>query len=363
MNNPRNCGCQKWLTECNQREGCYSATRMKAMSDEQDLMRAFFEESMSSQGEWPKAIEKNADGGYRLMNTAASWEAWQDAWQAARQQAVPSGCVLVGRNLLERLLDEGSRRDTWAAQDELRAMLAAAPKAEQNPEFGAPYQGAREEMAIWKKRALEAEQRIREQDQIIDGLVDALNADNGPVRFGEPVFTQAEQAVAVDRKEIIEVLMSTTGLSAGVTADAILGLFAAAQQAEQAVEASKKDSILFHIAEILRKAQGMTCYETGDDIDVVYECMRIRELCKSAPPAPDVSRLVKAAHNALLEIESIMHEAYNSAEPVCCGRPGMECCGSPAPEWSDFDQRMMDRLAPHQRALNTALAAHQNREG
>ena len=82
-----------------------------------------------------------------------------------------------------------------------------------------------------------------------------------------------------------------------------------------------------------------------------------------AHAAPDVAGLVEAAHNALREIEAIMHEAYNSAEPVCCGRPGLECCGDPAPEWSDYDQRMMDRLAPHQRALNAALAAHQHREG
>lgn len=62
------------------------------MKSEMDLMREEFEESHSSQGEWPNAIEKNADGGYRLMHAAASWETWQDAWQAARQQAVPSVC-------------------------------------------------------------------------------------------------------------------------------------------------------------------------------------------------------------------------------------------------------------------------------
>lgn len=33
--------------------------------------------------------------------------------------------VTIRRELLERLLDEGRRSDTWAAQDELRAILAA----------------------------------------------------------------------------------------------------------------------------------------------------------------------------------------------------------------------------------------------
>lgn len=37
--------------------------------------------------------------------------------------APDTGMVAVPRELLERLLDEGSRKDTWAAQDELRSML------------------------------------------------------------------------------------------------------------------------------------------------------------------------------------------------------------------------------------------------
>ena len=97
------------------------------MSNEQDLMRVRFEESMSSQGEWPKAIEKNADGGYRLMNTAASWETWQDAWQAARQQAVPSDTAK--RRAL--LFLDGLQQDGCNEVKTLRAALAAAPQAEQ----------------------------------------------------------------------------------------------------------------------------------------------------------------------------------------------------------------------------------------
>jgi hypothetical protein len=80
------------------------------------------------------------------------------------------------------------------------------------------------------------------------------------------------------------------------------------------------------------------------------------------PAAPDVEALVEAAEAALGEIEVIMQEAYNSAYPVCCGRPGSECCGSPDPEWEEADQRMMDRLAPHQKALRDALAAHRKQE-
>lgn len=80
-------------------------------------------------------------------------------------------------------------------------------------------------------------------------------------------------------------------------------------------------------------------------------------------PAPDVTDLVEAAEAALEEIESILSEAYNSAYPVCCGRAGSECCGSPAPEWDEADQRLMDRLDPHQKSLRAALAAHRKQGG
>ncbi|MEO8640928.1 hypothetical protein [Pseudomonas sp.] len=57
---------------------------------------------------------------------------------------------------------------------------------EQKPEFGDAYQGAREDLAIWKRRALEAEAKIREQNQTIERLGAALNEESGPTRMGEP---------------------------------------------------------------------------------------------------------------------------------------------------------------------------------
>lgn len=81
-------------------------------------------------------------------------------------------------------------------------------------------------------------------------------------------------------------------------------------------------------------------------------------------PAPDVAGLVEAASAALDEIEAIMREAYNSAEPVCCGRRGAGgCCGSPEPEWSEIDQNTIGRLWPHQRALTAALSAYRKKRG
>ena len=57
----------------------------------------------------------------RMFQAGAEWQ---------RSQSAPAGFVMVSVELAERLLDEGPRRVTWAAQDELRALLAAALKAE-----------------------------------------------------------------------------------------------------------------------------------------------------------------------------------------------------------------------------------------
>lgn len=47
-----------------------------------------FENLMSAQCEWPQAIEKNIDGGYKLAQTAAAWEVWQAAVEAAVEEVL-----------------------------------------------------------------------------------------------------------------------------------------------------------------------------------------------------------------------------------------------------------------------------------
>lgn len=61
------------------------------------------------------------------------------------------------------------------------------------PQFGEAYQGAREDLSIWKRRALEAEAKVREQNLIIDRLSDELNDENGPCRFGEPSIPDTDE--------------------------------------------------------------------------------------------------------------------------------------------------------------------------
>ena len=72
-------------------------------------------------------------------------------------------------------------------EKQLRAALTRPAQTAPQSEFGDAYQGAREDLAIWKRRALESEQKVRQQEQIIDHLT--LEAQ-GETRMGEPVIPQ-----------------------------------------------------------------------------------------------------------------------------------------------------------------------------
>ncbi len=71
--------------------------------------------------------------------------------------------------------------------------------------------------------------------------------------------------------------------------------------------------------------------------------------------------LVEAAQGALSEIQATLEDAYLNAYPECCGQAHLECCGSPLQAWSEADQKIMDRFAPHEKALRHALAAPSRR--
>ncbi|WP_075202133.1 MULTISPECIES: hypothetical protein [Serratia] len=53
-------------------------------------------------------------------------------------------------------------------------------------EYGDAYQGAREDLSIWKRRALEAEDKMRHLEKINDHLVKEAQGEH---RMGEPILT------------------------------------------------------------------------------------------------------------------------------------------------------------------------------
>lgn len=72
----------------------------------------------------------------------------------------------------------------WYTADTVHTLLAAAPKAPA-PDLADAYTGAREELSIWKRRALEAERNLRAERETTLRLVAEVNAANGPTHMGE----------------------------------------------------------------------------------------------------------------------------------------------------------------------------------
>jgi hypothetical protein len=74
-------------------------------------------------------------------------------------------------------------------------------------DYSEAYQVAQQDLAIWKRRALEAELRVRDQDQIIDRMGDDLNAINGPTFMGGPLLPKQSPAPAApDVAEPVEAM-------------------------------------------------------------------------------------------------------------------------------------------------------------
>lgn len=92
----------------------------------------------------------------------------------------------------------GSTQEQYIEQfrEALTVIQARAALAQPSPagEYGDAYQGAREDLAIWKRRALEAEQALREEKILTERLGNALNDENGPTFMGEPKLEQPSPA-------------------------------------------------------------------------------------------------------------------------------------------------------------------------
>ncbi|EEQ6106319.1 DUF551 domain-containing protein [Escherichia coli] len=68
----------------------------------------------------------------------------------------------------------------------------APPAPVFNGEYGDAYQGAREDLSIWKRRALEADEHFRRLEQINDHMVKEAQGES---RMGEPVIREPAPVV------------------------------------------------------------------------------------------------------------------------------------------------------------------------
>jgi len=107
----------------------------------------------------------------------------------------------IADHLLVEIGEHSSSNCPWMRA--LEAIENAAPQASK-PDFSDAYEGAREDLAIWKRRALEAENLLRIERETSCRLVAELNATNGPTHKGEP----APQASEAELKEAAAIARS-----------------------------------------------------------------------------------------------------------------------------------------------------------
>ncbi|CUJ81874.1 Uncharacterised protein [Achromobacter sp. 2789STDY5608615] len=82
-------------------------------------------------------------------------------------------------------------------------------------DFADAYKGAREDLAIWKRRALEAERDLRAERETSSRLVATLNAENGATHMGEPAPQASADDVRSAALEEAAKLMDQTLRSSG----------------------------------------------------------------------------------------------------------------------------------------------------
>ena len=109
--------------------------------------------------------------------------------------------------------------DGWPAVKQMHLNAAAAELERQHAEIDRltdAYCGAREDLAIWKRQAMEAEEKLRAESAATSRLVSELNAQNGPTHMGEP----AQQRQPLSYRQIAE---ATTKFG-DVWSDKVIGI-------------------------------------------------------------------------------------------------------------------------------------------
>ena len=131
--------------------------------------------------------------------------------------------------------------------------LASAPA---QPASSDAYEGAREDLSIWKRRALEAERDLRAEKAAAARLVAELNAKNGPTRMGEPAtplaYGETEYGWTDYRrledgdKRLMALIVSLYGNDHQSSSDleGLLGRAFRATPAQPVAEPAKADSVL-----------------------------------------------------------------------------------------------------------------------
>lgn len=109
----------------------------------------------------------------------------------------------ITQAMIEKLAVNKQREWPEPKDGEPRLHIKAQPAPVVNGEYGDAYQGAREDLAIWKRRALEAEESVRRLEQINDHLVKEAQGES---RMGEPVIAQPAPVVPEDVRQALSIM-------------------------------------------------------------------------------------------------------------------------------------------------------------
>ncbi|HHH2563035.1 TPA: dATP/dGTP pyrophosphohydrolase domain-containing protein [Klebsiella pneumoniae] len=111
-------------------------------------------------------------------------------WDAQRRAGITD--EQITQAMIDKMAVNKQREWPEPKDGEPRLHIKEQPAQVVNGEYGDAYQGAREDLAIWKRRALEAEESVRRLEQINDHLVKEAQGES---RMGEPVIAQPAPVV------------------------------------------------------------------------------------------------------------------------------------------------------------------------
>ncbi|WP_257608838.1 hypothetical protein [Klebsiella pneumoniae] len=188
----------------------------------------------------------------------------------------------------------------------LRVTSQPAPVV--NGEYGDAYQGAREDLAIWKRRALEAEESVRRLEQINDHLVKEAQGES---RMGEPVIAQPVADSEPDRNPVLAYADSYRDM------------------AKQGVESVPIWSVITdlerNIAPLYRHAQPAPVVPVVPDdvLDALQKVARIRlDLNDFDGDRRGIADCLGDAEDALIEVvnrrAAMLHAGNSPAQSDCC---------------------------------------------
>ncbi|MDS9418614.1 hypothetical protein RMD97_20585 [Pseudomonas aeruginosa] len=183
--------------------------------------------------------------------------------------------------------------DAWAGWQARAALAQPSPAGE----YGDAYQGAREDIAIWKRRALEAEQALRQ-------------AHNGQTFMGEPLV-QPYEAPREKVNALFKVLGFSGTASVGDILDAALERLQAQPSPAQAEQAEAERPEVFGLERyrVERTGQGFWpyCVRAGDGTRELFvghlkQCKRVAaQLATAFEDGKFVAGALRAENAKLIE--------------------------------------------------------------